>query len=713
MEHLLDESMYQRCERDIWPLTWLGYEDHDQIQQYEIVPVEEYPRIRGWSRAQIDALQNPYALDENGLAMLQSMLFFGAWEFLSGKRLSTTDYIVETSRKQLLQTRSLRHLILLIWREIQKEAEEGNSTKHQERLERFIQAYTTVAGWFTRFTQETRHTGLVINEVKSLGRQARLTLEAMESIKLLLPPEYANSWVSESLGLQAWGLDLDAYRRQLKSNGWCPSFFNQLQYEGLSVVEFACLVNVRDDMPYWKHTDCNERECAASNVDTSAWTSNHRARNCVCDRIAVPLSAIRAVLESGTYFVLDGDLLLAGDPCGNAIVPIATGLSYVAFSHVWSHGLGGVAEDGLPRCQLEYLVQILQDEACEEIPNKLFWIDPMCIPQDEELRTTSIKFMDQIYSNASAVIALDSSLEMTSLHDLTVEEFALRVITSDWNRRLWNLQEALLSKTVLVKAKERCISIQQLHYLLCTGLPTTVATKFRRQLSIMTLGRSRRPTSILLLLRSRMASNRADEPLVIATLLGMDSGSLFSLNAEDRMYRMWEMWGERDGDDRNIPHAIPFSMLPKLSKPCYRWAPRTFMALEKFNITGYLTADATITKDGLRILCHILRFSNVQLKLRSGRCLTIGVSSMGLSQFHVFAHRDVTLDAIALEELPVDSNMRQDAYIDAMGLLSESANTSGSSRYEYQCHIDAQRTQGQHGCSKIQASITQEWILLA
>src|ERR1700712_3635280 len=135
MEHLLDESMYRRCERAIWPMIWLGYEDHDQIQHHEIVPVQEYPRIRGWSRAQIDALQNPYALDENGLAMLQSMLFFGAWESISGKRLSTTDYVVGTSRKQLLQTRNLRNLIHLMWDEIQEEANEGNSTKLQERLD--------------------------------------------------------------------------------------------------------------------------------------------------------------------------------------------------------------------------------------------------------------------------------------------------------------------------------------------------------------------------------------------------------------------------------------------------------------------------------------------------------------------------------------------------------------------------------------------------
>ena len=35
----------------------------------------------------------------------------------------------------------------------------------------------------------------------------------------------------------------------------------------------------------------------------------------------------------------------------------------------------------------------------------------MCIPRDEELEIKSIVLMDQIYRNASAVIAIDSSLE--------------------------------------------------------------------------------------------------------------------------------------------------------------------------------------------------------------------------------------------------------------------------------------------------------------
>src|SRR5256885_2293629 len=127
--------------------------------------------------------------------------------------------------------------------------------------------------------------------------------------------------------------------------------------------------------------------------------------------------------------------------------------SYVAFSHVWSHGLGNQCENSLPTCQLERLqamasrvcqtkhrADLYQDELYEADRFQLvrmdsaqqldstapaashvdpqsevaFWIDTLCIPIQElhkSSRKVAITRIDNTFQSAYRVLVLDKELQ--------------------------------------------------------------------------------------------------------------------------------------------------------------------------------------------------------------------------------------------------------------------------------------------------------------
>lgn len=125
---------------------------------------------------------------------------------------------------------------------------------------------------------------------------------------------------------------------------------------------------------------------------------------------------------------------------------------FVAFSHVWADGRGSTTEDGLPHCQLRYLI-----EAAMSLPQSqesvAFWIDSLCIPKEQSLRTKAIKQMAHIYQSAKSIIILDGTLLKCSIHT-SPEEILLRIYISAWMDRVWTFQEAVLAQQLYFKMKD-------------------------------------------------------------------------------------------------------------------------------------------------------------------------------------------------------------------------------------------------------------------
>jgi hypothetical protein len=107
------------------------------------------------------------------------------------------------------------------------------------------------------------------------------------------------------------------------------------------------------------------------------------------------------------------------------VKPFESGTEFVAFSHVWSDGLGSVTERGLPRCQVVGLSKIAKAIS----GSTLFWIDALCVPKDPATRTAVITKMASTYNSASVTLVLDAGIRKCSF-TRPLEEIIIRVLSS-------------------------------------------------------------------------------------------------------------------------------------------------------------------------------------------------------------------------------------------------------------------------------------------
>jgi len=94
MEHLLQESAFEKYGYTIKPIPWYGF-DHDRTRRYEVVAVEEYPLRRGWTEEQVTQIKDHPLSDASAIPMLQSMLSFGVWEAIMGVNVASKDFLDE------------------------------------------------------------------------------------------------------------------------------------------------------------------------------------------------------------------------------------------------------------------------------------------------------------------------------------------------------------------------------------------------------------------------------------------------------------------------------------------------------------------------------------------------------------------------------------------------------------------------------------------
>ena len=270
-------------------------------------------------------------------------------------------------------------------------------------------------------------------------------------------------------------------------------------------------------------------------------------------------------------------------------------ISYVAISHVWSHGMGSTAEQGLPTCQLRKLKQML---ARSGIDTSLIWIDSLCIPQDHSLKMASIGIMDQIYQNAESVLVVDAMLERYTSADASPEQLSLLAEVSEWNRRLWTFQEAKLAKRLQFAFQDAVVSITELRTRLRAKIEAyTMAAVSFSCLAILHAMASDETLlfSWLKCLRFRSCTDPDDEALIISTVCGFDTTSLAPLAGQLRTAKLWEMVGTVHG-------GILFHAFPKLDVDNFRWAPQSLRsARNEGGMTGPITVESAgyVTPDGL------------------------------------------------------------------------------------------------------------------
>jgi hypothetical protein len=574
MEHLVAPAELEKIQTSIPKTPWLGF-DHDRTQEYHLVPFEEYPLQRGWTAEQLHSLRLGGFKDTDpasALAMLQSWLFFGLLESAFQDRFPSHSFVFETETetgtgdRAVLNTKYLRtyyqrwHLGFL---DLPDERKTSLSRS-------FVRSLHGPPDWALFLTVKLGPRTPEYNTSPlstALNAVIRTTLLLTELLGKAMPQNFSNGFVHPQMDLDP-GDEIHQWMRERK---WCPSSCTVLMNKyGTSVAMYATLLEPAEN-PFVTHDRCEKGSCVAYNVDVPTYEPRHVSETCSCEKIGPPVEDVYTALQSGTFPVLDGEALLNDDAEGKLVVkPHEPGMKFLAFSHVWSDGLGSVTENGLPRCQVAYLsklTRVISDST-------LFWIDGLCVPKEPTTRTDAIHRMGSTYKSASITLVLDAGMRKCSIERPT-EEIILRILASTWMRRLWTLHEGVLAGRLVFLLKDYFLDLNELLVRIFeTGLSSPISAAVLSELSgfnrKLYATKPAHINHVQRLIGHRTSSRLDDETLALAPIFHIDVTRLTPHTGERRKMEFWNCLG-------TVPTEIIFSASDRLTTRGYRWAPNMLM----------------------------------------------------------------------------------------------------------------------------------------
>jgi hypothetical protein len=188
--------------------------------------------------------------------------------------------------------------------------------------------------------------------------------------------------------------------------------------------------------------------------------------------------------------------------------------------------------------------------------------------------------MKDCYEKASIVWVLDSSLRDLSL-DQGAERLFLRIASSTWLRRLWTFQEALFAKFLMFEFQSVGVTPESMWrvwrdresksvHILDRNLCTVQSTPGLRPPPA--IGSPHRFVYLCEQLRWRSTSKAQDEPLCLATLLGLNVAEVLETPEDGRMIKMLSL-------QNDFPTDVLFWRVPRIREVGYRWSPSSFLSI--------------------------------------------------------------------------------------------------------------------------------------
>lgn len=599
MDHYPGLNPFRVKDEPLRPAEWLLFDHGD----YEPCALEDYPIVRGWSSDQIEALrsqEHAHPFSAESLALIQSWMFLGSLEALTRRHISVAKFLRRKFKRPAVHTGFLTSY-LLEWLESVKEETEAEQAQLSVRLNNVL---TEIQSWCYRLATSAPATITMDINSNTTAGELVFTTAAVDSVTRLLTlvgetircaAGYLPRIMFASMGGFLGCYTPDEASRlviRLVKKGWCPHVARMLFTYRYSIAEYAAFYSRYRLLSISKvsHKDagCTEAQCVAHDVDIENYVTRHATAGCCCPFMVPPLDQILELLRNGRIPVVsltaeNTTVPKLGVKCSTVTSGDAKG--YVAFSHVWSDGLGSNTESGLPQCVVNKLFTQSRAYGRDSI-----WIDSLCVPSDAYRldRERAIKLMAKTYQNAAITIVLDSSIRAASfdLSPAGVAQTLLSLATSPWSQRLWTLQEARLSRSLIF----------QFHNTMATSLDIWLGlvkvshehwhvnpVTQRLGNELLRLIRPSQDTEawpskelelgdLCSMLQRRRTSKPIDETVAIAGLVKVDVGFLQEeVTPEDRMKRFFISL-------RKIPSDIVMSPLPRLRLAGFRWAPSTFMA---------------------------------------------------------------------------------------------------------------------------------------
>ena len=616
--------------------VWYNSEDHER---FPLCRFEDYLSLRGWDRDLIMRGQWGQAHPDNRdkrdedcifdtIAIIQAWMTFGFLEDLYQNKEWTRSYI-RPLPEEMVQIMMQMHSEQKLWQRLRRNpAGEvlvfntknllSNLATKAMRASRGLLGAQEIArlpiliGQFARAFNQL----MGVNQYDATRNVTSCMIHpdlecGLHFFFILSLPKLIFEATQQKLGPYTPDIDLDSMTRteQLavqalrEQNGWCPHLIERL-YETTpaSVVHWlwASDYNALDNRD---HSGCSTSRCHALHVSSEAEYPEAHAEGCdrKCARYFPQVDGVLHAL-SQTCIPLIVAKPSTNDESGyefNIISfdPEAAGSDnyYVAFSHVWSDGLGSTPEQGIPSCQAKYLARVSLAELTRGDGGTAFWIDSLCVPQAATARKKAIQLMASTYKHAHTVLVLDDTMRKVPFEDengrmTSPELFLLRIYTSPWNQRVWTYQEgALARKLVFLLAKEQKIVLD---------FPATIDGAPRRgplslrldrswfrdvyiylRAEVQTLNGQIRAINIgtvALQLRwrdtlHRDPQGRNDEILAVGNILGVDMKRLLDEpEGVGRMVLFYKLVGR-------LYRNIVFADVPRLQVDGFRWAPATFL----------------------------------------------------------------------------------------------------------------------------------------
>jgi len=365
---------------------------------------------------------------------------------------------------------------------------------------------------------------------------------------------------------------------RMKQDGWCPWRLLEFGHKlNRSTLAFVSNFKRPDNL---RHDRCSQSGCAFGQLNQEDYQTKHADECSGCSDVVADEGYIYLVLKSG-FFPLITSINESNRDQTIKLISSDSKPKFVAISHVWSDGLGNLQRNAIPKCQLSRLSMMVRSIPGKTISDSFFWLDTICCPpKDGDAQNLAIGMMRDTYEQANEVLVLDSFLLKQAAKPLNDAEVLLRINCSGWTGRLWTLQEGALARSLFFQFSDGPYDLNEGLYRLDQNtdivfqntLQSSITKQFfeMRQFTESFASESVKLIALMKSLRFRCTSVLSDEPVCLATMLGLDTLRIVKAPSDKRMLLLWSLIKE-------IPAEIIFLAGEKLEVDGYRWAPRSFL----------------------------------------------------------------------------------------------------------------------------------------
>ncbi|KAH6710567.1 hypothetical protein BKA61DRAFT_522966 [Leptodontidium sp. MPI-SDFR-AT-0119] len=533
---------------------------------------------------------------DTAASLIQAWLYFGLIHFITSTPVDTKRYVRQNLEGNSVISTAYLPEQLEQWHQLVTNKSEEERESYSASLDQSIEAIS----------------GKPMNMLWKAG--SILPLEVIFSIKILLRTlvTFKRNMLSNStVPPESIHHDTDSLLyEQLARRGWCKRDIHRMSQD-FSSISLYYIGATLSRKPTGDHSLCRaEYQCVALREAGSGYIPRHVSKDCRCGLYGPNPEQLVSIISEGSIPVLH-----YSEDTGVTIVPFQLKdperPNFVAISHVWADGLGNPKANAMHQCQLRLIqdrVKTLRPSALRgpsPSPDMLFWIDTMCVPSEEGLtKSVAISTMETVYREATAVLVLDSGLELVN-GSAPRAEIAVMIASSVWFTRLWTIQEGSFAKELYFQLQDTAVRAADL--LDSPIVSITAPNRFRwsaeeaivrdclvrlEDLSLEKI-RSEQGRSILRNIRWRFTTRAADEAVCLAILLGFDRGQIQELsmlpeNPDDRMCKFLLM-------QKHLPSEIIFwgpdwGSGGQIEADGYRWSPRSYLGRTQALWQGMLRA---------------------------------------------------------------------------------------------------------------------------